>query len=58
MIFKPDFLVSFISHIMTLYPGDMIFTGTPSGVGKLNPGDKVEVIIEGIGTLSNTVSSD
>lgn len=55
MHFKPDFLVSFISYIMTLCPGDLILTGTPPGVGPMVPGDKVEVKIEGIGTLSNKV---
>lgn len=48
-------LVSFISGIMTLRPGDIILTGTPSGVGELNPGDTVEIEIEGIGVLSNSV---
>jgi len=55
MHFKPDFLVSFISNIMTLCPGDVILTGTPPGVGPILPGDKVEVEIEGIGVLSNNV---
>lgn len=55
MIFNPARLVSFISHIMTLLPGDLVSTGTPSGVGKLEKGDTVEVEIEGIGTLSNPV---
>ena len=53
MIFSPFELVSFISRIMTLLPGDVIVTGTPPGVGPLNDGDKVEVEIEGIGTLIN-----
>jgi 2-keto-4-pentenoate hydratase/2-oxohepta-3-ene-1,7-dioic acid hydratase in catechol pathway len=55
MIFKPAFLVSFISNVMTLLPGDVIMTGTPEGVWQLNPGDTVEVRIEGIGTLRNQV---
>jgi len=55
MIFKVDKIVSFISKIMTLFPGDIITTGTPSGVGQLEAGDKVEVEIEGIGILKNTV---
>jgi 2-keto-4-pentenoate hydratase/2-oxohepta-3-ene-1,7-dioic acid hydratase in catechol pathway len=58
MIFSPARLVSFISHIMTLLPGDLISTGTPSGVGKLAAGDSVEVEIEGIGTLFNPVEMD
>ncbi len=55
MIFPPARLVSFISHIMTLLPGDLISTGTPSGVGALKAGDTVEVEIEGIGVLANPV---
>ena len=55
MIFNVFQLVSFISQIMTLLPGDVIATGTPPGVGPLSPGDTVEVEIEGIGTLTNTV---
>lgn len=55
MHFKADYLVSFISHIMTLCPGDVILTGTPPGVGLIAPGDKVEVEIEGIGRISNKV---
>lgn len=48
-------LVSFISKIMPLYPGDVVSTGTPSGVGPMNDGDVVEIVIEGIGTLKNKV---
>jgi len=54
-IFDIFHLVSFISHIMTLLPGDIITTGTPSGVGEMNPGDTVEVEVEGIGILRNRV---
>jgi len=56
MVFSPTFLVSYISQIMTLYPGDVILTGTPAGVGPLTVGDVVEVTIAGIGTLCNSVS--
>ncbi len=56
MIFTPARLVSFISHVMTLMPGDLISTGTPAGVGALNAGDTVEIEIEGIGILSNPVT--
>jgi 2-keto-4-pentenoate hydratase/2-oxohepta-3-ene-1,7-dioic acid hydratase in catechol pathway len=56
MIFDVYELLSFVSHVMTLLPGDIIATGTPSGVGKMRPGDKVEVRIEGIGSLENTVA--
>jgi 2-keto-4-pentenoate hydratase/2-oxohepta-3-ene-1,7-dioic acid hydratase in catechol pathway len=52
MIFDVHQLVSFISEVMTLYPGDVIMTGTPPGVGEVSPGDRIEAFIEGIGTLS------
>jgi 2-keto-4-pentenoate hydratase/2-oxohepta-3-ene-1,7-dioic acid hydratase in catechol pathway len=55
MIFSPQELFSFVSQIMTLYPGDVIMTGTPPGVGELAVGDVVEVEIEGIGLLRNRV---
>jgi len=54
-IFNVGEIVSFISRIMTLYPGDVIATGTPSGVGQLNSGDIVQVRIEKVGTLKNYV---
>jgi 2-keto-4-pentenoate hydratase/2-oxohepta-3-ene-1,7-dioic acid hydratase in catechol pathway len=53
LAFKVPELVSFISRIMTLEPGDVIPTGTPSGIGPLKRGNKVEVRIEKIGTLAN-----
>ncbi|HEX5632424.1 MAG TPA: fumarylacetoacetate hydrolase family protein [Gemmatimonadales bacterium] len=56
MIFGIPFLVSYISHMMTLEPGDLIATGTPEGVGPLVPGDMVEVEIPGIGVLANPVT--
>ena len=55
MHFQIPFLVSYISGIMTLEPGDLIATGTPAGVGPLRPGDVVEVEIPGVGILSNPV---
>lgn len=55
LIFPVFELVSFISHIMTLLPGDIIATGTTSGIGPMQPGDTVEVKIENIGTLRNYV---
>jgi 2-keto-4-pentenoate hydratase/2-oxohepta-3-ene-1,7-dioic acid hydratase in catechol pathway len=62
LIFPIDFLVSYLSHVCTLLPGDLIYTGTPPGVGTartppvyLKPGDVTEVTIEGIGTLRNSV---
>jgi 2-keto-4-pentenoate hydratase/2-oxohepta-3-ene-1,7-dioic acid hydratase in catechol pathway len=53
LIFDVPTLVSFISHVMTLLPGDVVLTGTPGGIGPLAPGDVVDVRIEGIGTLTN-----
>jgi 2-keto-4-pentenoate hydratase/2-oxohepta-3-ene-1,7-dioic acid hydratase in catechol pathway len=58
LIFPVDELVSFISQVMTLLPGDIIATGTASGVGPMQPGDIIEVRIEGIGTLRNYVVRD
>ena len=55
MVFPVEFLIRYISKQMTLLPGDVIATGTPSGVSKLSSGDVCEVEIEGIGTLTNTV---
>ena len=55
LIFPIDQLVEFVSAVMTLHPGDVITTGTPSGVGPMKPGDRVMVKIEGIGSLSNPV---
>lgn len=55
LVFPIYQLVSYISHIMTLLPGDVIATGTPSGVGPLQPGDQVDIEIEGIGILNNLV---
>lgn len=58
MIFPARQLVTFISSVMTLEPGDLILTGTPSGVGGIIDGDEVAIEIEGIGTLTNPVRSD
>jgi len=55
MAFPPDYLVWFISHVMTLLPGDIISTGTPAGIGPLLAGDVVEVEVEGVGVLRNPV---
>lgn len=56
MAFPVPMLIRYISHIMTLNPGDLIATGTPAGVSRLAAGDTVEVEVEGIGTLRNRVS--
>ena len=53
MVFKPAQIVSLISRDMTLYPGDVICCGTSVGVGSMKPGSKIEIVIDGIGTLSN-----
>lgn len=57
LLFSIPFLVSYISAIMTLEPGDLILTGTPEGVGPLRPGDEVEVEIPGIARIRNPVRS-
>ena len=56
MAFSVPFLIRYISRIMTLYPGDLIATGTPAGVSRLKDGDIVEVEVEGVGVLRNQVS--
>lgn len=56
MIFHVDQLIAFISSVMTLEPGDVIMTGTPAGISPLHSGDVVEVAIDGIGKLRNTVA--
>jgi 2-keto-4-pentenoate hydratase/2-oxohepta-3-ene-1,7-dioic acid hydratase in catechol pathway len=55
MVFPVDYLIRYISNMMTLMPGDVIATGTPSGVGKLENGDVCEIEIDGIGILKNRV---
>ena len=55
LIFGIPDLVSYISNVMTLYPGDIISTGTPHGVGPMHPGDEIIVEIEGLGSLRNYV---
>jgi 2-keto-4-pentenoate hydratase/2-oxohepta-3-ene-1,7-dioic acid hydratase in catechol pathway len=57
-IFPIPALLAYITAAMTLEPGDLILTGTPSGVGPLQPGDRVEVTIPGLGVLFNTVQPD
>ena len=55
MIFSVAAIIEFVTAFMTLEPGDLIATGTPPGVGPLQPGSTVQVDIEGIGVLENTV---
>jgi 2-keto-4-pentenoate hydratase/2-oxohepta-3-ene-1,7-dioic acid hydratase in catechol pathway len=57
-IFALDIIIRHIAQAMTLFPGDLIATGTPAGVGPMAAGDKVEVSIEGVGTLRNSVVED
>ncbi|WP_063775512.1 MULTISPECIES: fumarylacetoacetate hydrolase family protein [Actinoplanes] len=57
MVFDVPSLVSYVSHVMTLLPGDVILTGTPAGVSRIVPGDTVSVSVQGIGELRNTVVS-
>jgi 2-keto-4-pentenoate hydratase/2-oxohepta-3-ene-1,7-dioic acid hydratase in catechol pathway len=57
MVFDIPTIINFISSAMTLLPGDVILTGTPAGVGPVNPGGRVTVEIEGLGTLENRVSN-
>ncbi|MBI1747485.1 MAG: fumarylacetoacetate hydrolase family protein [Acidobacteria bacterium] len=56
LIFPIDYLIRFITEVMTLLPGDVIFTGTPAGVGPLSPGDAVELRIQELGTLAVNVA--
>ena len=55
LIFSIDYLVAFVSSVMTLLPGDVISTGTPAGIGPLNAGDRVTIKVEGVGELTNPV---
>jgi 2-keto-4-pentenoate hydratase/2-oxohepta-3-ene-1,7-dioic acid hydratase in catechol pathway len=57
LIFDVPTLISYISRVMTLLPGDIVLTGTPSGVGPINPGQSVDVTIQGLGTLTNSVTA-
>jgi 2-keto-4-pentenoate hydratase/2-oxohepta-3-ene-1,7-dioic acid hydratase in catechol pathway len=58
MIFNPAEIVEYISSVMTLEKGDLIFTGTPAGVGKVNRGDKIEAKLGGVINLICTVAKD
>jgi 2-keto-4-pentenoate hydratase/2-oxohepta-3-ene-1,7-dioic acid hydratase in catechol pathway len=55
LVFSIEYLVAYISNVMTLLPGDVIATGTPSGIGPLKPGDEVTIRVAGVGDLSNPV---
>ncbi|HXV16005.1 MAG TPA: fumarylacetoacetate hydrolase family protein, partial [Gemmatimonadaceae bacterium] len=56
MVFSIPMLLSYVSHVMTLEPGDLVATGTPAGVGPLKAGDVVEIEIEGVSRVSNPVT--
>jgi 2-keto-4-pentenoate hydratase/2-oxohepta-3-ene-1,7-dioic acid hydratase in catechol pathway len=55
MVFGVATLIEYVTTFMTLLPGDVLLTGTPEGVGRLQPADVVEVEVEGVGTLRNEV---
>jgi 2-keto-4-pentenoate hydratase/2-oxohepta-3-ene-1,7-dioic acid hydratase in catechol pathway len=57
MVFSIAKLLSYVSHVMTLEPGDIVATGTPSGVGPLSAGDVVEVELVGVSKVSNPVEA-
>ena len=56
LIFSVETLVSYVSDYVTLLPGDLIFTGTPGTTSEIEPGDVVEVEVEGVGALTNPVA--
>jgi 2-keto-4-pentenoate hydratase/2-oxohepta-3-ene-1,7-dioic acid hydratase in catechol pathway len=57
MVFSIPMLLSYVSHVMTLEPGDIVATGTPSGVAPIKAGDVVEIEIEGVSKVSNPVEA-
>lgn len=57
MTFSPEVLVSYISQVMTLLPGDVVLTGTPEGIGPVQVGDRIRIEIEGIGALENHIAA-
>jgi 2-keto-4-pentenoate hydratase/2-oxohepta-3-ene-1,7-dioic acid hydratase in catechol pathway len=58
LIFPIDYLIEFVSFVMTLEPGDILSTGTPEGIGPLKDGDTVKIVVEGVGELVNPVRSE
>jgi 2-keto-4-pentenoate hydratase/2-oxohepta-3-ene-1,7-dioic acid hydratase in catechol pathway len=58
LVFSIDYLVAYITRVMTLLPGDIIATGTPSGIGPLRPGDRVTIEVAGVGELTNPVTGE
>jgi 2-keto-4-pentenoate hydratase/2-oxohepta-3-ene-1,7-dioic acid hydratase in catechol pathway len=57
MVFDVPFIIEFVTKVMTLLPGDVILTGTPSGIGPMSAGGEVEVAVQGLGSLKNRVSN-
>ena len=55
LVFSIDYLIAYVTNVMTLLPGDVVATGTPSGVGPLQPGDEVTIKVAGVGELTNPV---
>jgi 2-keto-4-pentenoate hydratase/2-oxohepta-3-ene-1,7-dioic acid hydratase in catechol pathway len=58
MIFDLGDILAYVSQFMTLEPGDLIATGTPPGVGPMQPGSSVRVVIDGVGALENPITSE
>ena len=58
LVFSIDYLIAYITRVMTLLPGDIIATGTPSGIGPLQPGDRVTIKVAGVGELTNAVTGE
>jgi 2-keto-4-pentenoate hydratase/2-oxohepta-3-ene-1,7-dioic acid hydratase in catechol pathway len=58
LVFSIDYLIAYITRVMTLLPGDIIATGTPSGIGPLQPGDRVTITVAGVGELTNAVTGE
>lgn len=58
MVFSIPDVLAYVSHIMTLEPGDLVLTGSPAGVGKLSPGDEVEVEVIGVSRVRNPVTAE
>jgi 2-keto-4-pentenoate hydratase/2-oxohepta-3-ene-1,7-dioic acid hydratase in catechol pathway len=58
LVFSIDYLIAYITRVMTLLPGDIIATGTPSGIGPLRPGDRVTIQVAGVGELTNAVTGE
>jgi 2-keto-4-pentenoate hydratase/2-oxohepta-3-ene-1,7-dioic acid hydratase in catechol pathway len=58
LVFSIDYLIAYITRVMTLLPGDIIATGTPSGIGPIQPGDRITIKVAGVGDLINAVTGE